>query len=208
MKYKAVIYDIDCTLLDTIEMNMYPLMRIIKEELNEDWSFKQVCQFLPYPGMKTMEILKIKDKEKTYARWVKYVNEYPEGAKLYEGFEKVLAMLDGCLIQAIVSSKMKPQYKIDVIDKGIGQYFKTAILMEDTIKHKPDPEPLLLCLKKLNIKAKDALYIGDAYCDYMASLNAGIDFGYATWGSFSDEGICNPTYVFNKPLDILKILEE
>ena len=31
-RYKAIIFDIDNTLLDTIEMNVYPLMRIIKEE--------------------------------------------------------------------------------------------------------------------------------------------------------------------------------
>ena len=36
-KYKAIIYDIDGTLLDTLKMNMYPLMKIIKEETGEDW---------------------------------------------------------------------------------------------------------------------------------------------------------------------------
>lgn len=34
-KYKAIIYDIDGTLLDTLKMNMY-LMKIIKEETGED----------------------------------------------------------------------------------------------------------------------------------------------------------------------------
>jgi len=30
MKYEAIIYDLDGTLLDTIAMNMYPLIKIIK----------------------------------------------------------------------------------------------------------------------------------------------------------------------------------
>ncbi len=34
-KYKAVIYDIDGTILNTLNMNMYPLIRIIKEETGE-----------------------------------------------------------------------------------------------------------------------------------------------------------------------------
>lgn len=34
--YRAVIYDIDGTVLNTLTMNMYPLMRIIKEETGED----------------------------------------------------------------------------------------------------------------------------------------------------------------------------
>ena len=54
-KYKAVIYDIDGTLLNTLNMNMYPLMKIIKEETGEDWTFEQVLKFAPYPGMKVMQ---------------------------------------------------------------------------------------------------------------------------------------------------------
>ena len=41
-KYKAIIYDLDGTVLDTLKMNMIPLLKIIKEETGEDWSFEQV----------------------------------------------------------------------------------------------------------------------------------------------------------------------
>ena len=88
-KYEAIIYDIDGTLLNTLNMNMYPLMKIIKEETGEDWTFEQVLKFAAYPGMKVMEELGVKDQEKTYARWVQYVNDYEEGATLFEGFEEV-----------------------------------------------------------------------------------------------------------------------
>ena len=54
-KYEAIIYDIDGTLLNTLNMNMYPLMKIIKEETGEDWTFEQVLKFAAYPGMKVME---------------------------------------------------------------------------------------------------------------------------------------------------------
>lgn len=66
------------------QMNMIPLLQIIKEETGEIWTFDEVLKFVPYPGMKVMEELQVKDKEKTYARWVQYVNEYEEGATLYE----------------------------------------------------------------------------------------------------------------------------
>ena len=34
-KYKAIIYDVDGTILNTLDMNMYPLLRIIEEETGE-----------------------------------------------------------------------------------------------------------------------------------------------------------------------------
>ena len=112
-KYKAIIYDIDGTVLNTLNMNMYPLMKIIKEELNEEWTFEEVLKFASYPGMKVMEELGIRDKEKTYARWVKYVNEYEEGATLYNGFETVFPAFEHAgIIQAVVSAKTKAQYQI------------------------------------------------------------------------------------------------
>ncbi len=205
-KYKAIIYDLDGTVLNTINMNMYPLIKIIKEETGEDWTFEQVLKFLPYPGMKVMEELQVADKEKTYARWVKYVNEYEEGASLYPGFEEIFEAFDGSIIQAVASAKTTAQYQIDFVAKGLDKYMKTAVLANDTVKHKPDPEPLLECLKRLSLQPEDVIYIGDAHSDYLASKNAGIDFGYAKWGSVSAKSIDKPDHVFEQPLDLLKLL--
>lgn len=207
-KCKAIIYDIDGTILNTLNMNMYPLMKIIKEEKQEDWTFEEVCKFAAYPGMKVMEELEIEDKETTYARWVKYVNEYEEGATLYEGFEEVFAIFDGKMVQAIVSAKTTEQYQIDIVGKGLDRYMKTAVLANDTTKHKPNPEPLLECCRRLHIQPSEAIYIGDACSDYLASQNAKMDFGYATWGSVSSKGIDNAQYVFNTPRDLLILLDE
>ena len=162
--YKAIIYDIDGTLLDTLKMNMIPLQKIIKEELNEDWTYEEVLKFAPYPGMKVMEELNIKDKEKTYARWVKYVNEYEDGATPYENVETVLKTIHNKHIrQAVVSAKLRKQYEIDFVSKGFDQYTEVC-------------------------------------------LNAGIDFAYAKWGSVSSEGIEDPTFILETPLDILKLI--
>lgn len=175
-KYKAIIYDIDGTILNTLNMNMYPLLQIIKEETGETWSFNQVLKFAAYPGMKVMEELKVKDPEATYARWVKYVNAYEEGATLYDGFMDVFEVFKKNHIkQAIISAKTHKQYEIDICSKGIDQYMDTAILAEDTTKHKPDPEPLLKCIENLNVPKEEVIYIGDALSDQQSSINAGID---------------------------------
>ena len=118
-KYKAIIYDIDGTLLDTLKMNMIPLKRIIKEELNEDWSYEEVLKFASYPGMKVMEELGVENKDETYARWVRYVNEYEDGATPYPHVEDVLkTMHQRGIRQAVVSAKLRKQYEIDLDRKS------------------------------------------------------------------------------------------
>ena len=109
---------------NTLDMNMIPLQKIIQEEKGENWTLEEVYHFASYPGMKVMEELEVKNPEEVYARWVKYVNEYEHGAKLYEGFETVFEKFDGKIIQAIVSSKMVAQYQIDVVEKGIDKSIK------------------------------------------------------------------------------------
>lgn len=208
-KYKAIIYDIDGTILNTLNMNMYPLMKIIKEETGEDWSFEEVLKFASYPGMKVMDELNIQDKEKTYARWVKYVNEYEEGATLYDGFIEVFEKFqENHIIQAIVTSKKEKQYQLDFVSKGLDQYMETAVLEGDTTRHKPDPEPLLECVRRLGIDVKETIYIGDALSDYQSSINAKIDFGLAKWGCVSDKGIDHPHYIFERPIDLLRLLDD
>lgn len=206
-KYKAVIYDIDGTILNTLDMNMIPLIKIIKEETGEEWSYEDVLKFTSYPGMKVMEELAFENKEQVYARWVQYVNEYEEGATVYKGFEEVFESFDrNHILQAVVSAKTTQQYDIDMREKDLDRFMKVAVLAEHTDKHKPHPAPLLKCLDHLQLSANDVIYIGDTLSDYEAAKSAGIDFGYATWGSVSNEGILEPEYIFNEPKDLLQLV--
>lgn len=206
-RYKAIIFDIDNTLLDTIEMNVYTLMRIIKEELGEDRTFQQLLCFMAQPGLKTIEDLGIRDKEKTYARWVSYVNSYGRDAVPFEGIEGVLRKLQTAgMRMAIVSSKMKAQYKIDIVGNGLDRYMETAVLVEDTEKHKPHPDPIFKCLERMGLSAQDVLYVGDAPMDMQAAQAAGVDFGFARWGYTQPERMTDARYCFICPEELLQLI--
>ena len=135
---------------------------------------------------------------------MKDVNEFEAGASPFPNVELVLKQIHNIGIrQAIVSAKVRKQYEIDFVSKGLHQYIEVEVLADDTKKHKPDPEPILLCLEKLGLDKKDVIYIGDALSDYQVCINAGIDFAYAKWGSVSSKGIL-ANIILHEPLDILK----
>jgi HAD superfamily hydrolase (TIGR01509 family) len=53
-------------------------------------------------------------------------------------------------------------------------FFKVVISANDTEVHKPNPEPLLLCAKKLNVAPQECVYIGDVSNDVTAAHAAGM----------------------------------
>lgn len=205
-KYKCMLFDLDGTVLNTERMNMIPLQRLIKEELGLEINYNDLLKYKAYAGIKTLEELGFKDIERSYSKWVKYVNEFEEGATLFEGFEEVFKELNNRnIICGIVSAKTREQYKIDFIQKGLDKYVKCEVLADDTELHKPHPEPLLKAAEILNISPSDCLYIGDTIFDYKASKAAGMDFGLALWGADFTEGI-DAEYDLKETKDLLKIL--
>lgn len=206
-KYKCIIFDLDGTVLDTERMNFVPLQRLVKEELGIEIRYEDLLKFKPYAGRKTLEELGFKDIEKSYSKWVKYVNEFEEGAVLYDGFEEVFKSLnDNNIICGIVSSKTREQYEIDFVSKGLDKYIECEVLADDTERHKPYPDPLLKFTEIVGVDSKDCMYIGDTIFDFKATKAAGMDFGIALWGADNLDGI-KADYEFVKPIDILKEID-
>ena len=206
-QYKAVILDIDGTLLDTYETNMIPLMQIIQEELGQTWTLEQLRPFYCQTGLKTMRDLGFSDIEGTYARWVAAVNANENVIKPFEGIHEALqALRDAGFRLAVDSSKMHKQYQIDMGGHGLDVFMETAVLVEDTVNHKPHPEPMLECLRRMQLQPEDVIYVGDAVNDGLAAENAGVDFGFAAWSPVSVADIPNARYRFNSPADMVRQL--
>lgn len=206
MKFKGVIFDLDGTVLDTEKMNIIPLQKVIKEELGKEIAYEELVKYRAYTGKKTIEMLGFKDIEKTYAKWVKYVNEFEEGALLYPGFREVFQELQrkGLKI-GVASSKMRKQYEIDFYPTGLQDYLGCAVLAEDTELHKPDPQPLLLAANLLEIQPEALIYVGDTIADEIASRAAGMKFALASWGAL-DISQMKPDFLLKNPEDILKFI--
>lgn len=187
-KYKAIVYDLDGTLLDTYEMNTFSLLKVLHEEGLSTYQEADLKPFFAMAGLDVMYFLKLKEPEKAYARWVEYANHYQ--AHVFEGVEELLMKTkDLGYLQGIVSSKMRKQYGIDFVSKGLERWIDASVLKDDTQHHKPHPEPLLKVCEDLKIQPDEAVYVGDAVSDYIATQAAGMDFAYARWGSMSSEGI-------------------
>lgn len=93
------------------------------------------------------------------------------------GIYSVLSLLKKKKIPlALVSNGLGKGYGKDVVSKfGLDEFFPVTIFREDIRKSKPNPEPLLLALKRMKIEPKEndtIWYIGDRHKDVTAAQAA------------------------------------
>lgn len=84
-----------------------------------------------------------------------------------------------------------------------------AIFLEDSERHKPHPEPLLVALERLNIAPHDAVYIGDSAHDMIAGRAAGVKTIAAGWGPCprTDLEQAAPDFIAESLTDLLELFD-
>ncbi len=96
----------------------------------------------------------------------------------------------------LVTSKGRIMTARSLAHVGLANAFDTIVTYEETIRHKPLADPVLLALARLEIAPAHALYVGDSTHDMHAGNAAGVATAAAQWGPFSraDLAATNPTY--------------
>lgn len=203
--YKCVIFDIDGTLLDTEKAILSSLQKLLKVEKNICYSFEELSFALGIPGHVTLEKLNASDIDRGNHKWNNYLKEYADEIKLFPVIEKMVKDIHESKVKTgIVTSKTRKEFDDDFSYFGLSHYFDYTVCADDTNKHKPDAEPLNLCLVKASVLPNEALYIGDTVYDMLCANSAGVDFGLALWGTKNSS--IQAKYRFSNPQEITDLI--
>jgi pyrophosphatase PpaX len=82
----------------------------------------------------------------------------------------------------IVTAKRRATVELAFATVPLGHLFETVVGGDETTRHKPDPDPLLLALERLGARPDDTAYVGDAPFDVRAAKAAGVHAVAVTWG--------------------------
>lgn len=77
------------------------------------------------------------------------------------------------------------------------------VAYQDTLRHKPDPEPILKAVRIFNLRTRNILSIGDQDIDIMAGKNAGTYTAITGWTCRDSTLLVKPDVIFNDPLEIM-----
>lgn len=96
----------------------------------------------------------------------------------------------------LVTSKGRGMTDRSLQHVGLAGLLDTVVTYEDTERHKPGPEPVLLALERVAVAPMHAVYVGDSPHDMYAGRAAGTATAAALWGPFSREELApaHPTW--------------
>lgn len=179
-KIKALLFDVDGTLLDSFESNFAFIRELMKEKgyrppAREE--FLSLFHTSLWDVIKTLT--KLTDDTEIQNIW-NFARNNTAGLKtkpavMPDGAEETVKLLSERYALGIATSRVKSTVYEPPL-AALRPYFKVAVVYEDTINHKPHPEPLFLAAEKLGVSPDECVYIGDAETDMRASIAAEMHF--------------------------------
>ena len=211
MKYKLAIFDMDGTILDTLEdlcdctnyaLRMYNLPERSIEEIRHFLGngIRKLIE-RAVPEGTTVEIVdQVFDTFKVY-----YKDHCAIKTRPYDGINDVIKKIrDNGIITAVVSNKADFAVGILCEDyfKGL---FDFSVGDKEGQRRKPYPDGVLSVLDRFGIDKKDAVYIGDSEVDFQTAQNAKLDVIMVGWGFRDEEFILSQgaEFVVKKPEELL-----
>lgn len=211
---KAVIFDLDGTLLDTLVDLKNAVNYALRTMGMPERTLDEVRRFVGN-GVRLLMIRAVPDGEdnpkfeETFDVFKKYYGDHcTENTGAYKGIIPLMEELKRRGIKmAIVSNKIDFAVK-ELNDQYFSAYTSAAIGEMENVARKPAPDTALKAMRELGVTADECVYVGDSDVDIQTAKNAGIPCISVTWG-FRDRDFLienGAGCLIDKPEELLQYL--
>ncbi len=186
--YDPVIFDLDGTLVDTVALIRESHRHAVTTVLGKDLPDRALIAHVGRPLIEQMRVFSPERADELYDVYRTW-NHANTAAMIrtYDGIDEMLDELDAAGRRtAVVTSKSRDAVELafDAIP-SLRARFEVVICSEDTPRHKPNGDPILLSLERVGAQASSrACYVGDSPYDLQAARAAGVSSVAVTWGFF------------------------
>lgn len=213
-RYKAVIFDLDGTLLNTLEDLTDGVNHVMKQFNYPKHTIEEVRSFVgngikllierSLPGGKeNPEFNKVFSAFKSY-----YTSHCRIKTKPYDGIMELISSLHAQGYKLAIVSNKNQAAVTELNNIYFSDYISTAIGEQEGVRKKPAPDTVFKALNELNLKTDDAVYVGDSDVDRETAKNSGMNCISVTWG-FRDRELLEslkPYAIIDKPADLLNYI--
>ncbi len=211
--YDPVIFDLDGTVVDTVELIRESFRHAVRAVLGRDLPDEHILAGVGQPLMTQMRRLSAEHAQELYDVYREYNHSrHDELIRGYDGMREALeALRDGDRRLGIVTSKSRDTTEMAFAAVRLGEFFDAVVTASDSEEHKPSPVPLRLCLERLGGTEPDTgvgpIYVGDSPVDIQAGQAAGMATAAVAWGVFGREALLAvaPDFYLEKTAELLSL---
>lgn len=169
---KAVLFDWDGTLAQTLEVWLETFVEAFAE-VGVYPTEEEICSH--FGNLKSHIDLGVPEEDHDrYFKALEAVYERLKEVDLYSGAYDALVELKKNYKVGLVTSSNRNMINEALSNNRLSNFFDVIVSQEDTVKHKPDPEPLFVAMNHLDIQPEECIFIGDSDKDTGAAANANI----------------------------------
>ena len=179
MRFETVLFDLDGTVVDSGAIILASMRHATREVL---------LQTVGGPGLEAqMRALAPEHVERLVDVYRAHNEPLHDDLEACAGMEDVLVRLheEGRRL-GVVTAKRRATVELAFANVPLGHLFETIVGGDETERHKPDPEPLLLGAERLGADPAETAYVGDSPFDVRAAKTAGMFAVAVTWGRIHD----------------------
>jgi pyrophosphatase PpaX len=184
--YQAVVFDLDGTVVDSVELIILSFQHAIREVLGREISREESIAWVGRPLHEQMVLFSPEHADElvqVYREWNH--REHDRMLKLYDGILQLLDSLNHAGVKiGLVTSKSRFTTQMAFDLTGIEAYFDASVCSDESTGNKPSPDPIFTCLEQLGVEPAEAAYVGDSPADIQAAHAAGVEAIAVTWGVF------------------------
>lgn len=207
--FKAVLFDVDGTLLDTTEFIFQAFEFVLNRYGYPHKSRKEFARLVGKPLDYNYSVLAPgSDVELLSRTHREFQLEHLYLAKTYPTTVETLEVLREANLKIAAVTTRARISTVETLELcDIAKYMDYVIAFEDVINVKPDPEPIFKTLDYLGIKPHNAIMAGDSDVDIIAGKNAGTKTIGATYG-FHGTRIANsnPDYLIDRIEEVIPLV--
>lgn len=214
-KYKGIIFDLDGTLLNTIEDISDSMNEVLQAFNLNTYSYEEYKQKIG-GGFRNLILNSFPEgaNENTIDKALDmlfkiYSENYINKTRPYDGIDDLLNSLVEKNIKLAVNSNKKDEYTKNLIYRFFdGIPFTDIYGQRENIQIKPDPTAALEIAENINLKPEEILFIGDTKTDILTGKNAHMDSVGVLWGFRSREELSKygAKYIVSDWKEILDII--
>ncbi len=185
MRFPVCLFDLDGTLIDSGPMIVASMKHAAKTVLERDIPEAVLTAAVGGPGLTAQ--MRALDPERVEELVAAYREHNEPLHDELEAFWEVVEVLPRLRAEGrrlgIVTAKRRASVQL-AFDRlpGLEANFEVVIGAEDTERHKPEPDPILEALVRMDASTEDAAYVGDSPFDVRAAKAAGVHAVAVAWG--------------------------